>query len=206
MNPLDYIKGVSLPSLTEVLGVLLAASLGLNIFLFYNGQHQVEKKVECVQAVKTVNQQATEKKVVIEKRQDNVTKQVQTRVTADIAAVRDSVQDRRRLADLSRPADPTGNPDGTGASSFFLSEDDELTCNINTIVAGGWQQWYSEQVRIREEEDAANAKNGRISRPRGGDSAGSVSGQRERLDLGAGGNEPVRPSSTPAVLPEPAIP
>jgi hypothetical protein len=148
---------IKLP-LAQVMGGVLVTSLLTNIFLFWNGQKQVEKKIECVQAVQTVNRIATEKKVVIEKRQDNVSKDTQVRVTAQLDAIRHSLQNRNdsRKPDLSGPAGTPVSPNGDSNPSAILLPEDELICSVNTTLAATWPIWYAEQVRIREEENAGD--------------------------------------------------
>ena len=149
----------------KVMGGVLAASLLANIFLFWGYTHQVEKKAVCTQAVEVVNKAATEKKIIIEKRQDNVTNETETRLRAELDRIRRSVLDRQsRQPDLPGTPSAPASADGTSTGAVLLPED-ELVCDINTIKAAGWQDWYSNQVKIREEENAANAKNDRVPSP-----------------------------------------
>lgn len=151
MGLLDFIK---LP-LAQVMGGVLAASLALNVFLFFNGHHQVEKKVECTNAVQTANKVATEKKVIIERRQDNVTNETEVRLRKQLGSLRQQLHDvQSRQLDLPQPANtPEGTP-STDPATELLRQSNELICTINTATAEGWQKWWDDQVKIREEENA----------------------------------------------------
>ena len=138
----------------KVLGGVLAASLLANIFLFWGYTHQVEKKVECTQAVKTVNKVATEKKIIIEKRQDNVNNKTEVALRAELARIRSSLHDSEsRVVDLPRTTDTTGHVDEHPSESPLLLPEDKLICSINTALAAAWPVWYQEQVKIRKEEN-----------------------------------------------------
>lgn len=190
---------------TKVLGGALAASLIANIFLFWGYTHQTEQKATCTQAVKTVNQQATEKKLIIEKRQDNVSTATEDNLRRELAALRSSMRTTSGQPDLPRVTYPAAVSDGTSTYPVLLPED-ELICNINTLLAQTWQQWWLENVKIREEENGTDTTNDRVLGSRGGASTGSVSRQRERVDVGLGSDERIRAQSLPALLREPAKP
>lgn len=192
--------------IVAVMGGALALSLIGNVYLLKHSEHQVEKKVECVQAVKDTVQHATEKKVVIETRQDNATKFSEATIRARIAAVNNSLRhDQGGQSDLSKPSDTAHSPNGEGGNPLFFTEDDERICKVNTIKLIGWQEWYISQMLIRKEEDAANSKDHSVPSPRGGDSTGSVSGLGGSLDMGAGSDEPIGAPSLSTVFPQPPV-
>lgn len=148
------------------LGAILGASLLLNVFLFYNGQRQAEKKVECVSAVKSVNRAAEKAKAVIETRQDKVTINAQESLSSRASAITRGVLNRKsRVSDLPRPTDTPAVPDGASTSpvllpgtvpipdGIILLPEDEIACDIAVLKAVGWQGWYANQLEIRKEEN-----------------------------------------------------
>lgn len=144
----------------KVMGGVLAASLLANVFLFWGYTHQTEKKSECTQSVKVAEKVATEKKVVIEYRQKVVTNEQEKALRAKLGDLRQQLRDLQ-----SRPSDlpqPTGTPSGAneeGRASELLRQKDELVCTINTVSFEGWQEWWSKQLKIREEENADSKSN-----------------------------------------------
>lgn len=207
---MSIISGVTdffVSPVAKVMGTVLAVSLAINAFLFWQVQHQVAKKVECTTAVKATNQIATEKKAVIETRQENLKNETQDRVTRRIAAATVSLRtDESRKSDLPGPANSGTSTDADSGASVILPrgqyENDKRICVTNTILAEEWQNYYGKALKIREEEnvsyvDPQDRDLHRISRRT--DLVG-LQGQRGYLDLGDGSNELVRPSGVSEVL------
>lgn len=150
----------------KVLGGVLAASLMANAFLFWGYTHQAEKKAECTQTVKVANKVATEKKVIVEKRQEKLNVKSQDAITRRISYATARVQDNLR----SRIDDPAGTPSTTpGANeeggTALLLPDDARICVTNTILAEAWQEWYADLIELRKEENGTDTEGSGVSSP-----------------------------------------
>lgn len=188
----------------KVLGGVLAASLMANAFLFWGYTHQAEKKAECIQTVKVANKIATEKKVIVENRQEKLNVKTEDAITNRIA-----VATRRLHKAGSRITDSAGTPSSTpGANEEggtpLLLPDDARICVTNTILAEAWQEWYFNLIEIRKEENGTDTKDRGVSSPRRGASLGSVPRQRGYLDVGSGSDEQLGAPSIPTVQEEPS--
>lgn len=192
--------------IAKVLGTVLAISLALNAFLFWQVQHQVAKKVECITAVKATNQIATDKKKVVETRQEGVTNETQDRITRRISTATGSLLNESRKSNLPESSGTTEGSSTEGGTSVVLPrgqyESDKRICVTNTILAEEWQNYYGQLIKIREEEnvsyiDPQDSSLHRISRRT---DLVDLQGQRGYLDLGDGSNELVRPSGVSEVL------
>ena len=153
----------------QVLGGALAASLLLNVGLGVGLKHYIGEAASVKTAVVATNKAATERKVIVEKRQDNNVVQTQDRTTSRIAAVTDSLRSNRPKPYLSpsKPGTPGASaesseavllPPGSVVVDGTTYYRDQEICLTNTVLAEEWQTFYRQQVTIQEEENVGTNK------------------------------------------------
>jgi hypothetical protein len=161
------IKGFFATYAVQVLGGALAVSLALNVGLGISLKHYIGQAAAVKTAVVAVNKAATDKKVIVEKRQEKNVAETNDRVTGRIAAVTDGLRRNRPKSNLP---EAVTSPEGTkteGGTTVFLPDGgiivdgktyyhDQEVCLTNTVLAEEWQTFYQKQVDIQEEENVGN--------------------------------------------------
>jgi len=198
MTPLSWIQGNALSLLGGALGLSIAGNVGLTYML----KHQTEKTVQCKDAVIAVNTDAKKTKTIVENRsKKNVSTTeitVRGRITSALGKLHDS---QSREPDLPEIAFGPGRTDGEGPAPVVLSDlKDKEICIVNTLLAEGWQEFYTKQLEIQEEQNVQiDTKDRTVRTIGGGTSTGSVQGLGRSVDMGGGSDEQVRTRSLPEV-------
>jgi len=127
------------------IGGLLLVILGESLFLY----HTIESKQQCKDAVVYVNKQANDTKTKIETNDKKAVQATQDSVSNRIDAAVSSLR-KRQSGGANLPNNPSSSPSTPTESTApvvptgnDMSEQDREICVTNTILAEGWQEWYS---------------------------------------------------------------
>lgn len=153
---IDDVSGVG----TKVLGVAAAALLIVSSVEGYLLYHQVEKTQKCADSITTANKVSSVVNTVVAQRDNQNVQQVQQDVSSRI---NDAIG-KLRAAKPSVEVSPTSSASDivvtTNQTSVVLPsviETDKEICTTNTIIAEGWQKFYSDLQQVRTETDAASS-------------------------------------------------
>lgn len=166
---LSSITGFFSKYAVQVLGGALAVSLALNVGLGLGLKHYIDQAASVKTAVVASNKAATEKKEVVEKRQEKNVVQTQDRTISRITAVTDSLRRNRAKPYLPQAKPGTEGAPTEGGQTVILPDGtivvdgktyyrDQEICLTNTIKAEEWQTFYGQQVMIQEEENVGTNK------------------------------------------------
>lgn len=160
---LSGITGLFSKYVVQVLGGALAASLLLNVGLGIGLKHYIGQAASIKTAVVASNKATTEKKEVVEKRQEKNVVQTQDRTTSRIASAADSLRRNRPKPNLPQTISGSSGAATEGRTTIVLPEGslfvdsvtyyhDQEICVKNTILAEEWPTFYQKQLDIWEEE------------------------------------------------------
>lgn len=159
----DFFSTYALQLMGGALAVSLLANVGMGIAV----DHYASKAASCKANVVAVNKAATEKKEIVEKRQEKNIGKSQDRTSTRIADATRSLRDQSRQPYRPSTGPGTEGPTGEGGTPVVLPEgsivldgatyaNDQRICVVNTIKAEEWQLFYQGQVNIWEEENVGN--------------------------------------------------
>ena len=162
----------TLPSPTKILGAATAAltiTTGVLGFLLY---HEISLVQQCHDAVKAQAKVSKVIKTAITNTDNRNAQALQNTTTTRIASAISSLrsQDQHASSRLSGPAAGSSSATSEDSTAVVLpnyvtlspEEADREVCVTNTILAEGWQTWYDQAQKTREDIIASASESHRL--------------------------------------------